>query len=241
MKSRLLRGEQLQRGEKIVSPNGKYMLIMQGDGNLVHKAIWEPPDDIHWHWGTNPDGVRAIMQGDGNFCVYDKDNDCLENTGTDPDGYEIVCQNDGNLCIYPENSREALWNTGQADPHGPGLKFDCALANVGGGVNTWKLTPKTFSSGEDYIVAGVGGGAALGATAVWGTLELRPDWWGSGRTCTYQMNGISFLGGYLNINLFATGGSWVGTFHGGSVGMGIFESAGAATFNDRKRGKPTDD
>ena len=47
MKDRLMLGEQLKRGERITSINGNYTLIMQDDGNLVHKAMWESGDDVH--------------------------------------------------------------------------------------------------------------------------------------------------------------------------------------------------
>lgn len=235
MKDRLERGEQLRRGEKIVSANGKYLLIMQHDGNLVHKAVWEKPDDVHWSWGTEPDGVRAIMQHDGNFCVYGENDKYLEGSDTNGEGAKvIICQDDGNLCIYGDDMKSALWQTGQADTHEPGLSFDCELGVVSAGAGTWKLVGRKTDTNDqvECIVNGIGGGAQIGAAGSWGTLRLRKDWYRSGRSCTFQMNGLSILGGYLNINLFSEGGSWVGTFHGGSVGVGIFESAGNATFNE---------
>ncbi|MDQ7996407.1 MAG: hypothetical protein AAGC76_11200 [Luteibacter sp.] len=64
-------GESLMAGESMHSEDGRYVAIMQGDGNFVVYRI-----DGAWRaiWSTNTHGrgaVQAIMQRDGNFVLYD--------------------------------------------------------------------------------------------------------------------------------------------------------------------------
>ena len=66
-------GQSLGVGQVVWSCDGRYYLIMQGDGNLVlyynnapygcSQALWQSHTS-----GT--DAVIAIMQGDGNFVLY---------------------------------------------------------------------------------------------------------------------------------------------------------------------------
>ncbi|WP_440121207.1 phosphatidylinositol-specific phospholipase C domain-containing protein [Tenacibaculum sp. Ill] len=119
----LKRGEFLKRGECITSTNGDYTLTLQHDGNLVHKSRWEDGDHTNWNAGTNPDGVKAIMQGDGNFVVYDKHHNDLWDSGTDGEGEIVVCkdkgEDKGRVVIYDRDG-ENVWDTPQDDSHGPG-------------------------------------------------------------------------------------------------------------------------
>lgn len=68
-------GSRLNPGDYLLSPNGKYRLIMQGDGNLVAYRTWNNT----WYWqtrtnfNTSPTSFcYAEMQTDGNFVVYKK-------------------------------------------------------------------------------------------------------------------------------------------------------------------------
>lgn len=79
------------------------------------------------------------------------------------------------------------------------------------------------------IVAGVGGGLGMEVGAKWGRLTMRADYYRTSQVVQYQMNSFSFIVGYTNINLFS-GGTWVGTYHAGGVGIGSAFAAGAAFF-----------
>lgn len=79
------------------------------------------------------------------------------------------------------------------------------------------------------IVAGVGGGLGMEVGAKWGRLTMRADYYRTNQVVQYQMNSFSFIVGYTNINLFS-GGTWVGTYHAGGVGIGSSFAAGAAFF-----------
>ena len=102
-------GQGLTAGQSITSPDGRFNLIYQTDGNLVlygpgHQALWNSQT-----WGK-PTGV-AIMQTDGNLVVYDPNGHALWNSRTwGHPGAGLTLQNDGNLVIYDANGH-ALWNT----------------------------------------------------------------------------------------------------------------------------------
>jgi hypothetical protein len=66
----ITRGETMWKGDYLHRdmPGGYPVeLIMQNDGNLVLKTT---TGRICWASGTNPSGVKAIYQDDGNFVVY---------------------------------------------------------------------------------------------------------------------------------------------------------------------------
>lgn len=100
-------------GQGIYSNDGRYLLTMQGDGNLVYyrTADWA----VRWASYTNGrGGYAAPMQGDGNFVVYNSGWAPLWNSVTQnhPGAY-LAAQDDGNLVIYWNG--QALWNIG-VDP-----------------------------------------------------------------------------------------------------------------------------
>jgi hypothetical protein len=67
-------GQILKPGKFVRSPNEKYGLVQQTDGNLVlyqgKKALWSTAT------GRHP-GAASIMQTDGNLVVYSKDKKVL--------------------------------------------------------------------------------------------------------------------------------------------------------------------
>lgn len=105
---RLNPGQTLIPGTQIGSPNGRYRLIYQTDGNLVlygpRRALWASDTN-----GRFP-GV-AIMQTDGNLVIYGLRNEVIWSSGTwgNPDSFLIV-QDDGNLVIYRPDGTP-IWAT----------------------------------------------------------------------------------------------------------------------------------
>ncbi|WNV87348.1 S8 family serine peptidase [Umezawaea sp. Da 62-37] len=95
----LLRGESLQVGQSKTSTDGRYTLIMQGDGNLVlytsgGAALWSTDT-----WGT--DAAYAVLQGDGNLVLYSTAGVPRWHTntwGTAAD--HLVVQTDSNVVLY---------------------------------------------------------------------------------------------------------------------------------------------
>ncbi len=105
---------QLNQGEKINSPDGRWQLVMQADGNLVGyvnstgKSFWRSGSTGR---GTGP--YRATLQGDGNFVVYDSANAAIWKTGKlgNLPPYTLNMQNDRNIVVY-NGAGKAIWASG---------------------------------------------------------------------------------------------------------------------------------
>lgn len=97
-------GSELSPNETLVandsrwSADGRFRLLMQGDGNLVEYG----PSGALWstRTGGHP-GSRAVMQGDGNLVVYGPTGNPLWASGTwGNSGTRLVVQNDSNVVMY---------------------------------------------------------------------------------------------------------------------------------------------
>ena len=101
-------GQGLDRDRGLASCDGRFLLVMQGDGNLVLYQEGKPL----WGTGTqNTGGNFAVMQGDGNFVLYDTSGKALWASGTaGHPGARLVVQNDGNLVVYANDSKP-LWGS----------------------------------------------------------------------------------------------------------------------------------
>lgn len=106
--SALTSGSSLTPGQGITSPNGKYKLELQGDGNLVLSGPTGPV------WGTMTFGkevARAAMQADGNLVLYTADNGVVWASDTaDKPGAHLVVQDDRNVVIYAADGTTVLWS-----------------------------------------------------------------------------------------------------------------------------------
>jgi hypothetical protein len=125
----------LRTNEYLVSNNGLFFAIMQGDGNFcVYRGTGELGErhNALWAWSdkaTSGDEFFAIMQCDGNFCVYRGTGElgerhnalwCYTNRSRSGDDFYAILQDDGNFCVYegtgPTDSRGVLWSTNATDP-----------------------------------------------------------------------------------------------------------------------------
>ena len=111
-------GESLVRGSQLISPNGRFHLDMQQDGNLVlyrtddNKPIWHT-DTWARVLGTHRGGDYAIMQKDGNLVVYSVDFGAIWDSKTNGRGEcDLRVQDDGNLVIYATGTVNAQWDSG---------------------------------------------------------------------------------------------------------------------------------
>lgn len=99
----------LRPGQRLMSPDGQTVLILQGDGNLIIRRNFVPV----WSSGTSgnsPD--RLIMQPDGNLVLYNTANSAIWNTGTSSGNNPyLTLQTDGNMVAY-SGSSIPLWSTG---------------------------------------------------------------------------------------------------------------------------------
>jgi hypothetical protein len=99
-------GQELRQGEKLVSPNGKYMAILQTDSNFV---IYNGSQPLR-AWGQNGT-IRAFMQTDGVFALYGPGDSLKWDSGTQGNGgARLVMQDDANLVVYAPNGRD-LWSS----------------------------------------------------------------------------------------------------------------------------------
>lgn len=118
-------GEMLNIGQSLSSPDGRYVLTMQTDGNLVeyapgHKAVAET------HTAGNP-GAVVFQQSDGNLVLRAPGNRPIWATGTaDHPGTVLQVQDDGAMVEYSPGHkvlrvlRPALEKSSVATPR-PGL------------------------------------------------------------------------------------------------------------------------
>lgn len=102
-------GERLNAGQSRTSCDGRFQLIMQGDGNLV---LYQKRVGPVWESATQASGAFAVMQGDGNFVVYDGGGRSIWHTGSQGQGARLAVQSDSNLVIYTDR---VLWasNSGE--------------------------------------------------------------------------------------------------------------------------------
>jgi len=111
-RSMLSAGVVLHSGQCLVSPNGKMLLAMQTDGNLV---LYPSEGSFLWAAYGTP-GAYAAMQGDGNFVLYDASGKALWSTKTDGKGAaNAVLQDDGNFVLYTRNN-QTVWARPQNKP-----------------------------------------------------------------------------------------------------------------------------
>jgi LysM domain len=113
-------GESLGIDQKLTSNNGKYTLIMQGDGNLV---LYTESNTPVWATRTQGSGaVRASLQDDGNLVLYTKEVErwlrrdaahAVWASQTRGENVRLVLQDDRNLVVYTSDGR-ALWAAGTA-------------------------------------------------------------------------------------------------------------------------------
>lgn len=124
MADTLKAGESLHVGQELRSANGKYQLILQGDGNLV---LYEPGQVPVWATGTwtlpqllRP--TRLDMQADGNIVLYTAFNYVAWSPNIHGRGGDrLVLQPDRNVVVYTPGG-EPVWATDtwvRPTPHEP--------------------------------------------------------------------------------------------------------------------------
>jgi hypothetical protein len=107
-------GEGILRGKSAFSCNGRYVVTMQTDGNLVLRDTQQNNAAL---WATNTsntDGYVALFQTDGNLVLYGTNQDALWASHTNGKGGALLAlQDDGNVVLY-DGQMHPLWQTGTA-------------------------------------------------------------------------------------------------------------------------------
>lgn len=122
-------GERLYAGQQVYSPDGRFRLIMQSDGNLVEYG----PGGAWWSTMTSGvSGAWFTQQADGNGVVYNGSNHAVWSNNTMNGGARLVVQSDGNVVTY--TGSKALYATSQHRWTGQKLRSSNWMA---GGNCTW--------------------------------------------------------------------------------------------------------
>lgn len=105
---RILPGQTLYPGQKLLSNNGDFRLSMQYDGNLV---VYTKDGKATWNSGTNGNSdAYAVFQTDGNLVIRSSSSSLLWATGTDgTSATAAYMQSDGNFVVYEGNT--AVWSS----------------------------------------------------------------------------------------------------------------------------------
>jgi nucleoid-associated protein YgaU len=106
--STLTAGTSLAAGQAgITSPNGRYTLALQADGNLT---LTDAAGAVAWDTGTAGKGAaRADMQADGNFVLYTADDGVVWASNTGEAGATLEVQDDRNVVLYGAG-RTVVWS-----------------------------------------------------------------------------------------------------------------------------------
>jgi hypothetical protein len=119
--SSMVAGDTLKPGQFLRSPNGRFSLAMQRDGDLVTSE--RPAGTPTWASGSGGHpGAYAILQGDGNLIVYPKGRSApltgqptsalwqAESNGHP--GAKVDLLDNGNLVIRSHDGAAVLWQSG---------------------------------------------------------------------------------------------------------------------------------
>ena len=99
----------LRNGDRLTSKNGKYVLRMQRDGNLVLYCNGKTPI---WVSGTYRKTVLEGLhfQHDSNLVLYDKTGPIWASMTHGTGASKLIVQNDGNVVLYTP-SNKPVWAT----------------------------------------------------------------------------------------------------------------------------------
>ncbi|MEE1928538.1 hypothetical protein V1J52_10090 [Streptomyces sp. TRM 70351] len=105
-----VRGTRICRNMALTSGNGRTLLRLQEDGNLVvyrdGRPVWQAP-------GAWSRGDCLVFQDDGNFVLYDSGGTAVWHANTWRRGNILSVQDDGNVVIYDVRGTP-VWHTNTA-------------------------------------------------------------------------------------------------------------------------------
>jgi hypothetical protein len=100
--------EVLETNKSLLSSDGKYILVLQGDGNLV---LYSPTRAIWASWTVGTGASKLVMQSDGNLVLYRSDWTPVWDSHSGGKGSSrLIIQPDGNLVVYAQ-PWNATWYT----------------------------------------------------------------------------------------------------------------------------------
>jgi surface antigen len=97
----LASGSSIWPGQYLKSPNGRFRLKLQTDGNLV---LYDTSNgSASWSTGVASGVVRATMQTDGNFVIVRSSGSQWSSTTQGFGGARLIVQDDGNVVVQRKN------------------------------------------------------------------------------------------------------------------------------------------
>lgn len=117
-------GDSLHRNQSVQSPDGRFVLWLQGDGNLVEYAVGGNVLVPLWERGSES-GWVLWMQNDGNAVLYRHDETPIWSSHTAGHPHDVMfLQSDADLVMYTSTGTPVFHNSARAP-----LFYD--LRNVG--------------------------------------------------------------------------------------------------------------
>lgn len=162
--STLSGGQTLSAGQSIWSPNGKYQLVMQTNGNLVEYG----PSGAVWATGTPSSGNHVTMQTDGNLVVYTSGGQALWQSGTggNSGGFVLDLENNGGLQIFGVGGRGLMWTAGSNT--GGGYPYASAVCYYGSRGGPHCINPSDPGDENDWYDWGYWKGSKFDFYDQWG-------------------------------------------------------------------------
>ena len=106
--SQLTPGQTLAAGPGLLSPDGRFLLTQQPDGNLV---LYDDTGKGLWDSGRYGHGYQTVMQTDGNLVQYTPARRGVWDTATNHSAAtNATLQSDGNFVLYTA-SGNPVWAT----------------------------------------------------------------------------------------------------------------------------------
>jgi len=142
----LMTGEEITTGDWLESPNGRYRLYLQGDGNLVLRD--QQDGQALWSSKTNGQGAtRLVLQGDNNLVLYTASNAPVWSSGTVGSGAgELRVNDDGTLALY--QGANVVWSV-------PSNSDEGGKISSTQGSFSWDGTPVDYTSTGGLTNGGV--------------------------------------------------------------------------------------
>jgi hypothetical protein len=135
-------------GASHLSPNGKYKLIFQNDGNLVLYAK-NPVEKSIWATGTNNPLSILSIGSDGNINIYSTSAKTTSiwttNTGNNNGPCILAPDNNGNVVVYQSTSKGwvAIWSSMGLAKYTPNSSITVIMADL----------PKDVPSGGNFSMS----------------------------------------------------------------------------------------
>ena len=222
----LASGNGLWPGQELVSTNGAYRGVLQGDGNF---GIYGP-SGVVWASMTSGSGARVSVQSDGNVGFFSSTRVFATTTGGTGDGHRLVMQGDGNLGLYSVGG-VSVWSS----------KFGRtgnARDSLASGNDLWPGQELVSTNGAYRgVLQGDGNFGIYGPSGVvWASMT-------SGSRARVSVQSDGNVGFFSSSRVLATGTGGTGPGNHlvmqGDGNLGLWSSAGNALWSSRYGRTPT--